>query len=461
MPTISEQIADHTAAREKSFVLMDEITTLAGDEGRTFTDEEETRFDTAAQEVKKRDAQIARLEAMEVVQKARAKPVTDGGAYDLGTTAPRIQVVRNLPKGVPFTRYALALMCCKGSLSDAEMFANRKTDWRDTPEVVRAIQTARALGGPHVMRAAVPTGTTTDATFAAPLVEYRTMASEFIELLRPASIIGAIQARGSAFRNVPFGVRIQRQTQAVSVGWVGEGKSKPVSRPGFDALTVPFTKMAVIVAITEELARFSDPSAETLIRDDMVASISDFMNSQFIDPTVAGTPGLAPASITNAGTAHPSTGSTVDAIITDIATMTSAIAAANLPLNGLVWVMNPRSAIHIASLRTAQDVFAFPEMGTGNLRGIPVVQSNAVPIVGGLTTITLLAPNQILLADDGSVTLDTSTEASIQMDSAPTTPPSPMVSFWQQNLLGIRAERFVYWQLLNASAVQVLTGVAY
>jgi hypothetical protein len=47
------------------------------------------------------------------------------------------------------------------------------------------------------------------------------------------------------------------------------------------------------------------------------------------------------------------------------------------------------------------------------------------------------------------------------MDSAPATPPTPLVSLWQQNLLALKAERYIWWQRRRAPAVQVISGVAY
>ena len=37
------------------------------------------------------------------------------------------------------------------------------------------------------------------------------------------------------------------------------GSPKPVGKPSFDSVTIPHTKLAGIVAITDELARFSSP----------------------------------------------------------------------------------------------------------------------------------------------------------------------------------------------------------
>lgn len=447
--TISERIEDFRTQREKALNVMVGVTDTAEEEKRTFTDDESAKFDDSQATVKSLDEQIARLEALQAVQKAQAKPATDGGAYDddgrTVASPSRIQVVRNLPKGTAFTRFAIALMASKGSIGDAERLARHR--WQDsTPEVA------------HVLRAAVAAGTTTDPAWAGTLVEYKTMAEEFIELLRPATIIGQIDG----FRRVPFNVRIPRQTAGATAGWVGEAKSKPVSKLAFDALQVPFSKIAVISVITEELARFSSPSAEALVQADLRKAISEFMNQQFIDPSVAGTPGLSPESITHAGNEVPSTGAGVAAVMADVGKLMTNMANAGIT-GPFTWIMHPRTVISLSMLRTAQDVYAFPELASGRFRGYPVVQSTAVPVNGadGTTIIVLLSSSDVLLADDGDVTLDVSREASVQMADDPTSPPTSMVSLWQQNMLGIRAERFVFWMLRNANAVQVLTGVTY
>jgi hypothetical protein len=92
------------------------------------------------------------------------------------------------------------------------------------------------------------------------------------------------------------------------------------------------------------------------------------------------------------------------------------------------------------------------------LMGVPVVISGNIVVTAGKSNVILLDQSQLMVADDGSVTVDTSTEAALQMDSAPATPPTPLVSLWQQNMLGIRAERFIYWQMRRAGAVQMISG---
>jgi hypothetical protein len=68
------------------------------------------------------------------------------------------------------------------------------------------------------------------------------------------------------------------------------------------------------------------------------------------------------------------------------------------------------------------------------------------------------------MADDGGVNIDVSREASVQMDSAPDNPPTAstvLVSFWQNNLVGIRAERFINWRRRRDAAVAFIQGARY
>ena len=88
----------------------------------------------------------------------------------------------------------------------------------------------------------------------------------------------------------------------------------------------------------------------------------------------------------------------------------------------------------------------------------------AAPLTGNGGRIILAKASEILLADDGEVLLDASREASLQMDSAPTNPPvaaTVMVSLWQMNLVGIRAERFINWKKRRAGAVQYIDAANY
>jgi HK97 family phage major capsid protein len=467
--SLRKQIDSLQAKRNKHLDAMTALSELAAGENRLFTEDEQKAFDKDKAEVDDIDAQMKRLEDAEAMIAKTARPAPS----PLNPNPQPERAFKPFP-GQAFTRFVGALALSKGNLMQAAEIAKR---WEhETPEVTNVLRHAVAIGntndpGAWLQRAAVAAGTTTDPIWAAPLVNYQIMASEFIALLRPFTVFGQL----SGYRSVPFNIKIPRQTAGATANWVGEGASKPVSSNAFDMVTIPWAKMAVIVVITQELARFSTPSAEMLVRDDLLAAIAQFIDQQLLLDTVTAIAGVRPASITNAAHKVPSTGSTVAAVTTDLATAMLYMSTANINLTNPVWLMNPAAAMFLATLRTAQDVFAFPGMGMGstggiqpgggstqavvqgftrNLMGIPVLVSGNVPP----QTIDLLEQSELMVADDGEVLIDTSQEASVQMDSAPATPATPLVSFWQQNLLGIKAERFIYWLMRRAQGIVEITG---
>jgi HK97 family phage major capsid protein len=331
-----------------------------------------------------------------------------------------------------------------------------KANWsKDTPEVET------------ILRAAVAAGTTTDTTWAAPLAQYAQMASEFVELIRPETFLG----RMTGFRNVPFLVRMPRQTAGASAGWVGEGSPKPVGSLAFESITIPHTKTAVIVAITEELARFSSPSAQATVQQDLVNAISQFMDQQMVDPTIAAVSDVSPASLTYGAPTSDSTGATVALVTADLNTAMTYMAVNNIPLRSRYWLLHPRTANYLMTLRTAQDIYAFrDEMSRGLLLGIPFLMSGNMPLLDQTspstpasleTYIVLVEASEMFVADDGEVMLDVSREASLQMLTNPSSSASAMVSLWQNNLVGIRAERYIYWATRRAAAVYIIKQVTY
>ncbi|ARK98301.1 phage major capsid protein [Burkholderia pseudomallei] len=430
LKALAKKRAEHIARKK---ALMDGAD---ADGGRTLNEAESTEYDQLNAELKSLDAHETRLKEQQAIEAKSAVPVAGGPAAH----SPVI-VKPNVTKGTAFTRYAIALARSKGNLMQAAEIAKQ---WKDsTPEVE------------IVLKAAVAAGTTTDPAWAGPLVQYQDMASEFIELLRPATIVGRIEG----MRRVPFNVRVPGQTTGSSVGWVGEGKPAPVSALAFNTTTLGFSKVAGIVAITEELARFSTPSAEGVIQQDLISTISQFLDQQFIDPAVAaGANGLSPASITNGVKAIPASGKDAAAVRADVKKVFQAYIAANLSVAGAVWIMSETTALSLSLMLNALGQPEFPglTMAGGTFFGLPAILSQTVG-----DNIVLAKASEILFADDGGVTLDVSREASLQMDSAPVAGATELVSLWQNGFIAMKAERFINWKRRRVEGVQYISGAAY
>lgn len=439
MKTIAEQIKDLENTRAAKAARMAEVMQKSIDEGRSTDDAEGEEVDTLDVEVKRLDSDLVRLRRMEKMQMEQAAPAAGtsqkAASESRAGSASHITVKSNSPKGSAFTRMIMSQVVGKGDSMRAIEHARRT--WPDSPEVETMV------------KAAVAAGTTTDATWAGPLALVRPLADEFIDILRPASVI----ARIPGLRTVPFNVSVPVRTAGGTYGWVGQGAAKPMTKNDFATISVGESKVAGIIAISQELARRSTPDAEKTIRDDMVKGISAFIDGQFLDPAVAATTGN-PASITNGVTAITTAGTSSANARTDILALLNAFAVANMDTDSLVFVMSPGNAVALSVALNALGQPLFPSVTRtgGQLFGIPVVVSSAAG-----SNVILLDAQSILIADEGGVNVDVSDQASVQMDSAPDNPTSAttvMVSLWQRNLIGIRAERFVSWTRARLVAVQ-------
>ncbi|WP_213841838.1 phage major capsid protein [Enterobacter hormaechei] len=447
---IAEQIKSFEAKRAALAASLDEVMSKAAEEGRTLDAEEEESYDNTSAEIKSVDAHLKRLRDMESNLASTAKPVSKaaGGEFTtVKTNAPGIiRVEQNLEKGIAFARFAKALAAANGSRSEALEIARKQ--YPDDAKLH------------HVLKAAVGAGTTTDPQWAGALVEYQEYANDFVEFLRPQTIIGRFGQGGiPALRQVPFNIRIPAQTSGGSASWVGQGKAKPLTKFDFESITFSFAKVAAIAVLTDELIRFSNPAADALVRNALAEAVIARLDTDFINPAKAEVANVSPASITNGIAAVPSTGNPDD----DAAAAFGVFVAANLQPNGAVWLMSSTTALALSMRKNALGQKEYPEMTLlgGTFQGLPVIVSQYV----GNQLVLVNAPD-IYLADDGGVAVDMSREASLEMESDPngdsiTPTGTELVSMFQTNSVAIRAERWINWKRRRTAAVAVISGVNY
>lgn len=400
---IAEQIKSFEVKRAALAGLLDGIMSKAAEEGRTLDLEEEESYDNTSAEIKAVDAHLKRLHDMEANQAGTAKPVSKAAAGDISVvkaTAPGIiRVEQNLEKGIAFARFAKALAAANGSRSEALEIARKQ--YPDDAKLH------------HVLKAAVGAGTTTDPQWAGSLVEYQEYANDFVEFLRPQTIIGRFGQGGiPALRQVPFNIRIPAQTSGGSANWVGQGKAKPLTKFDFESITFSFAKVAAIAVLTDELIRFSNPAADALVRNALAEAVIARLDTDFINPAKAEVANVSPASITNGIVPVPSTGDP-DA---DAEAAFSQFVSNNLQPTGGVWVMSSTNALGLSMRKNALGQKMYPEMTLlgGTFQGLPAIVSQYAG-----TNLTLLNAPDIYLADDGGVAVDMSREASLEMESDP------------------------------------------
>lgn len=438
MKNVSEQITEKRTLLQAKSARLEELMadqdTNGGLEG-----EQEKELATITGEVDALTKSIASLETLERAQLLGAKRV-EAPAGTLADAPARTKIeVKALPKGTLFVRYAAAIAQGKGSMSDSLAYAKM---FSGTPEVLACVKA-------HFTKAIPGTAVVGSPAWGGELVNPDTASTEFVELLMPKTIIGRVPG----FDAVPFNIPIIEQTGGSTFNWVGEGAPKGVGELAFERTTMSYSKVAGIVVLTDELVRLSSPSAEAKVREDMTKQCAKFLDEQFI--RVAVTAGANnPASITNGVSAPNATGVTAAALKHDLNIALATFDSANVGTGGLVIVMTPALARGISLLSTSIDTPAFPGMTPegGTLLGYPVIVSGSVDS----GTIVIFQPSEILMANDGRVTIDASNQASLDMSGST----NATFSLWQNNCVGLRAEQWIRWQKKRASGIVALIDTA-
>jgi HK97 family phage major capsid protein len=439
MQSYEERLSGLQDQRGEKANRIKELAEGCGGDFDTLEDGELNEYRNLREELKSLDTKIEDVRGvMQAISGAKAVPSDAGTNPDVAhrvrrgdNTAPKAA----LPKGIRFARYAKAVAFGKGSRADTLDYAKQ---WRDqTPEVEMLIKAT--------------VGSTASGNWAELLAAPQEIMNEFMELVMPRTILGRVQG----FRRVPFNRRIKIETGGALIQWVGQGAPKPVGEMTWDDITVPRTKVAGIVVLTDELVLDSSIDAEAAVRDSLQRQTVAFLDDQAFDPAVTVSAGVRPASLTNGVTPVVAAGTTAAQIRT--AANAALDALGDLDESNAVWIARPSVAREIGSIMNGLGQPEFPGLGGrgGEFMGLPVITSSSIAIDTNGAPLILMVPNEVFLAQDPQIRLDASREATISLTGDTTA----AHSLWQNNEVGIRAEQFVHWLKGRANAVQVITGL--
>lgn len=462
--TYGEQVRDWENTRETKREERAAILAKFEGAGELPDDAANEALETLDGEIKKIGAHIARLKGLEADQAAAAKPAAGGDpaaasrARAVDSPASRVVEVRSaLLPGQEFVRAAICKLRSFLDHGAVSPVAYARAMYPDCPRVAQYLE-----------RAAVPAAGVSDPAWAGNLIAAQSISTDFLSYVRPATILGKF-GTGSipSLRRVPFNSKINGQTAGGTGYWVGSGAAKPLTKAAFDSHVILWTKVAAIAVLTEDLARFSSPSAELLIREDLKDALVARLDTDFIDPAKAAVVAVSPASVTNGVAPLVSAGSSADAIRADIAAIVGAYIAGNQNVGGLVLIMPEALAMHLALMRNPLGQKEFDGIGAagGSLEGIPVITSQFA-VKAGKSMVIAVNTRYVMLADDDQITVDASREASLEMSDTPagnanTGAGASLVSMFQTNSIALRAERYINWQKASPTAVVWMDAVAW
>lgn len=468
MSKYSEQISAFEQKRAALVAANEDIMATAAEDGSTLDTEQKEAFDGNQEDVKAIDDHLKRLRAMEKAAGESAKPI-DGTTEKKGSES-RVHAQVKAPKpapGIQFARYARCMILGKKMGINPVEIAKEQYGQND-PHVTEMVQSSIRSG--LVSKANVPAVNT---TLDAALIGNEGGFADYVNFLRNQLIVGRFGQNGiPALRRVPFYFPVVTQATGGTAYWVGEGKGKPLTKPSWTRTELTPLTIAALTASTIQALRFSSPSAEMALRDDLTSAVVEAIDSAFIDPANSGVGGSKPASITNGITGTvASVGNDADSIRIDARAAMGVFVTAKNPLSSGVWVMSGSNALSLATMVNALGQAEFPGMTVngGTFMGLPVIVSEAAG-----TTVVLMNAGDVWLADDGGVNVDMSTDASLQMLDASITqdsvgtggPPTDpvetsVVSMFQTNSVAIRVETMINWARRRSTGVATITAAAW
>jgi HK97 family phage major capsid protein len=298
-------------------------------------------------------------------------------------------------KGLMFGRMVRALAAGKGDSERALKFV--KEVWKDAT-VAAAFEKALSAGS-------APGG-----GFLVP-VEYST---EIIEFLRARAIVRSFNPTTMP---MPTGtVTIPKLATGVNAAYVGENANITKVEQAFGSLTLTYKKLAALTPVSNDLIRFASPSADTVVRNDLVAALAVREDLAFIrgDGTAN-----TPKGIRNwipAANVIAANGTVNLANITqDLGKLLLALKNANIQFITPGWMMAPRTEVYLMTLLTSNGVYAFrEEMLTGKLWGMPYKTTTQIPTnlgSGSDSEVYLTDFSDVVIGESEQIIIDVSMEA--------------------------------------------------
>ncbi len=386
----------------------------------------------------------------------------------LAASAPEAVKSPTLPAQVARRPYGVASKNTPPSdliIRSAAVFAVASSTGKDPMDVLERMygsdETTNA-----VVKAAVSGATTTGTGWAAELVN--TAMTDFLETLRQQSVYPALAGAGGgrlAFGPNQGAIKIPSRAATPTIGgsFVGEGAPIPVRRLGLGSITLSPKKMGVISVFSREIARYSTPAIEALIRNEIIADTAITLDSLLLDSTAGSS--VRPAGLLNGVTPLTATaGGGYAAILGDIRKLRAPFDAANSG-SDLMLLMNPAQAEAIDLTPGADGTLGWAQAIVTRYR---IATSTAIPA----GQIIMVRASDFVSATGDVPEFETSNEAAIHMeDTAPLQISSgaqgtavlatPVQSMFQTAQTAIRMLMDVSWAMRRSGSVQTITGATW
>ena len=437
---VQEQTRAFQAKRNEMAERQLALMNLSASESRTLDPEESAEYDSLETEIKHIDAHLSRL-------KNHTEPKTVAEVTPKGPTI----LVRAQDRDDEFPGQSFVRRVMAEAQSHIEGYRRTpaqiaKHRWgKSNPTLCRVIEAG-------VTKADVQGGGTGTGEWGAELVQADARyTGDFLEILRDKTVYDRLP-----LREVPAHVTIKGQDGAATGYWVGESNAIPVTKPDFSSVSLTPLKVGAIAVVSNELIKYSSPSAEQYVRDELVAASAERIDTTFLS-TALPVAGVSPAGLLVGLAALGSNGWDAAAIREDIMELYTPFLNAKHS-SGLIFIMTPGRAKATGLLMNALGQKEFSSLGAdgGTLEGDTVITGDNV----ATAMVILLDPSQIWRIGDTGVEVSVSRDATIEQadnpagsSQPPTAATGKLTHMFQQESTALKIVRSTNYQKRRTTAV--------
>lgn len=212
---------------------------------------------------------------------------------------------------------------------------------------------------------------------------------EVIEFLRPASVV---MASGPRIMEMAQGaIEIPKVNVGATGAYVGENQVGGITEQEFGNLVLVRKKLKAEIPVSNDILRFHVVNADTLIRDDAVAAMSQRQDSAFIrDDGTQYTPKGLRYQVPSVNVIASAGTNTLADIEGELGDAELALRDKDIALIRPGWLMSPRTERRLKTIRTGvNENYAYKEeMSGGTLNGHPYKVTTQIPedLGGGTET---------------------------------------------------------------------------
>lgn len=315
-----------------------------------------------------------------------------------------------------------------------------------------------------VTRAAVSGALTSVPAWAGDLVQVGN--AEWLQSLTPAPVFTRLAALGT---NLTFGpnqgsikIPSRATTPSISGSFLAEASPIPVRRLGVTSITLTPNKMGVISVYSREMAAYSNPSIEGIIRQGIEDDTSLTIDTLLLDATAGSAtrpPGLR-YGVSAAGTASTAKG--YAAILADLALLSAPFFTANAG-RALALIINPQQGMQLGFAPGPDGSFGWSSQFTNRFT---VIESTTVPagtviMVDAADFVSAYGAPEFDISEQATLHMEDTTPLNISATGSPNTVAAPVQSMYQTAQIAIRMLLTITWNMRRQGMVQYITGASW